>query len=118
MSKTAFLYAGQGAQVVGMGKDLADAYPDDALKDYVVARKTLGSQLTLGAGPSAVATFPEFLAALEKLSFWRANPKLDEGDDAQIEAARRDFMAFEDRTAPPSAGEPFEWKAARRPRGY
>ena len=28
---------------------LADAYPDDALKDYVVERKTIGSQLTLGA---------------------------------------------------------------------
>ena len=28
MSKTAFLYAGQGAQVVGMGKDLAEAYPE------------------------------------------------------------------------------------------
>ena len=28
MVKTAFLYAGQGAQVVGMGKDLAEAYPE------------------------------------------------------------------------------------------
>ena len=28
MAKTAFLYAGQGAQVVGMGKDLAEAYPE------------------------------------------------------------------------------------------
>lgn len=27
MSKTAFLFAGQGAQVVGMGKDLAEKYP-------------------------------------------------------------------------------------------
>ena len=27
MSKTALLFAGQGAQVVGMGKDLAEKYP-------------------------------------------------------------------------------------------
>ena len=40
------------------------------------------------------------------------------GARVAIQPARRDFMAFEDRTAPPSAAEPFEWKPARRPRGY
>ncbi len=30
MSKTALMFAGQGAQVVGMGKDLAEAFPDAA----------------------------------------------------------------------------------------
>ena len=28
MSKTALMFAGQGAQVVGMGKDLAEAFPN------------------------------------------------------------------------------------------
>ena len=40
------------------------------------------------------------------------------GARVAIQPARRDFMAFEDRTAPPSAAEPFEWRPARRPRGY
>ena len=44
--KTALLFAGQGAQAVGMGKDLADAYPDvadlfqraDAILEYDLSR--------------------------------------------------------------------------------
>jgi len=45
MAKTALLFAGQGAQVVGMGKDLAEKYPSArALFDR--ANETLGYDLT------------------------------------------------------------------------
>ena len=60
MSKTAFLYAGQGAQVVGMGKDLADAYPDaHALFDR--ANDALGYDLAqiCFEGPEAELTKTE-----------------------------------------------------------
>lgn len=42
-------------------------------------------QLTIAAGPSAFASFGLFLAALVKLSFWRANTFLEEGNTEQIE---------------------------------
>ena len=45
MSKTALLFAGQGAQVVGMGKDLAEKYPA-ALALFDQANDVLGYDLT------------------------------------------------------------------------
>ncbi len=45
MSKTALLFAGQGAQVVGMGKDLAEKYPS-ARAWFERANASLGYDLT------------------------------------------------------------------------
>src|SRR5512141_411284 len=44
MSKTALLFAGQGAQVVGMGRDLAEAYAS-AKKWFEQANASLGYDL-------------------------------------------------------------------------
>ena len=41
MSKTAFLFPGQGAQYCGMGKDFFDAY-DTAKEVYVQAGEAVG----------------------------------------------------------------------------
>src|SRR5574338_133413 len=45
MQKTALLFAGQGAQVVGMGKDLAERYPT-ASALFARANEVLGYDLT------------------------------------------------------------------------
>ena len=45
MSKTALLFAGQGAQVVGMGKDLAEKFPA-AQAWFDRANAALGYDLT------------------------------------------------------------------------
>jgi [acyl-carrier-protein] S-malonyltransferase len=60
MSKTALMFAGQGAQVVGMGKGLAEAFP--AAKDWFQRANTaLGYDLTAicFAGPDAELTKTE-----------------------------------------------------------
>src|SRR5882672_4006888 len=45
MSKTALLFAGQGAQVVGMGKDLAEKFPSGKVW-FDRANSVLGYDLT------------------------------------------------------------------------
>ena len=60
MSKTALLFAGQGANAVGMGKDLAAAYPS-AKAWFDRANSALGYDLTAicFSGPDAVLTRTE-----------------------------------------------------------
>lgn len=60
MSKTALLFAGQGAQVVGMGKDLAERFPD-AKAWFDRANAALGYDLagTCFNGPEADLTKTE-----------------------------------------------------------
>src|SRR5580765_3187034 len=60
MSKTALLFAGQGAQVVGMGKDLAEKFPS-AKAWFDCANSVLGYDLTSICfnGPEAELTKTE-----------------------------------------------------------
>src|SRR5271169_3033589 len=60
MSKTALLFAGQGAQVVGMGKDLAEASPS-ARAWFERANAVLGYDLAsiCFSGPEAELTKTE-----------------------------------------------------------
>ena len=65
--------AAAGAHTLVIGKMEWLAF----VRECKLSSKKLGHertlrQLTLTPGPSAYATFPEFLAAVVKLSFWRA----------------------------------------------
>jgi len=110
MSKTALLFAGQGAQVVGMGKDLAEKYPS-AKSWFERANSVLGYDLTSICfnGPEAELTKTEnaqpgiFLVSwvafqllkeqLPSLSF-QATAGLSLGEFTALAAA--DALSFED----------------------
>lgn len=110
MSKTALLFAGQGAQVVGMGKDLAEKFPS-AKAWFERANTVLGYDLTSICfnGPEAELTKTEnaqpgiFLVSwvafqllkehLPSLTF-QATAGLSLGEFTALAAA--DVMSFED----------------------
>jgi [acyl-carrier-protein] S-malonyltransferase len=110
MSKTALLFAGQGAQIVGMGKDLAEKYPS-AKSWFERANSVLGYDLTSICfnGPEAELTKTEnaqpgiFLVSwvafqllkeqLPSLSF-QATAGLSLGEFTALAAA--DALSFED----------------------
>lgn len=79
MSKTALLFAGQGAQVVGMGKDLAEKFPT-AQNWFERANTALGYDLTAicFAGPEAELTKTEHAQPGIFLASWVAFQLLKE----------------------------------------
>ena len=90
MAKTAFLYAGQGAQVVGMGKDLAEAYPEArALFDR--ANDALGYDLAQVCfeGPEAELTKTENAQPGIFLVSWVAQELLQ----SQVSSLKSDAIA-------------------------
>ena len=79
MSKTALLFAGQGAQVVGMGQDLAEKFPT-AKSWFERANTALGYDLTAicFAGPEAELTKTEHAQPGIFLASWVAFQLLKE----------------------------------------
>lgn len=73
MAKTALLFAGQGAQTVGMGKDLAERFPT-AQARFAQADRDLGVELSriCFAGPDTELTKSEFAQPAIYLVGWIA----------------------------------------------
>jgi [acyl-carrier-protein] S-malonyltransferase len=102
MSKTALLFAGQGAQVVGMGKDLAEQFPT-ARSWFDRANAALGYDLAAICfnGPDAELTKTENAQPGIFLVSWVAFQLLQEKVQGQGAGATLDFQA----TAGLSLGE-------------